>query len=204
MLLLLSLGGCYKAQVLGEYYLGGYYFLNPYQGYEKLVYVTSDETDIEFYGEGRYSTIHKGYVSVNSNDHYLWESDIVHFTTLDGQYKMHVYMQVARYESSNYLSIAWRDNHSDTAGYIRAGTGNNLPLSPDNLMPQNKFLDSLCIRENVYYDVYVDSAYARRGLLEPIDSSFVYPTIIYYNTTNGILKLDFNNNSTWELSHIEN
>jgi hypothetical protein len=202
--LLVGNGGCQKTQLLGEYYLDDFYYSNPYQGYEKLVFKSSHKTEINFLGEGRYSTIHKAYVSVNSNDYYLWESDIVSYISGNDQYRISVYMKASKYESENRLIQGWRDYLSDTTGFVGASTANRLPLNQHNLLSQNRFLDSLVVGEKVYHNVYVDSTRVFRENMQPIDSSFFFPTIIYYNTTEGILKFDFNDGSTWELSHIEN
>jgi len=206
ILLLLSVGGCSKTQILGEYYLGELYSQNPYNGFETLVYKSSEGTLITFTGTGRKTTVYENKVSVNSNDYYIIEKDYMNLEESDGNYSMGIVLEPynGEYNDPASIGIGWRDYVSDSSGSLTANSHFRIPLSEQNLEPEQLFFDSLLVLNKIYYNVYSDQATTYQAYEGQSLWAFVLPTVFYYNTTEGILKIDFNDGSTWELSHIEN
>lgn len=192
---------CQKTQLLGEYYLGDLIYENPYQGYETLVFKTSDDITLKFSGEGRQSHIHESRPSVNSNDYFIWEDNYTKFTDLDDQYDLTITMGLTMQTPAG-MGVRWHDYVSDTGGYLGAAAYYRLPLNKQNLQSGSIFYDSLFILGTMYYNVYVDSMTQYREFQKPIDTSYIMPTVLFYNTTQGILKIDFNDSSSWKLKEI--
>jgi len=206
ILLLLSLGGCSKTQVLGEYYLGDLYYQNPYNGFETLVFKSSEGTLITFACTGRKTTVYENKVSVNSNDYYIIEKDYMSLEGSDGNYSMTIFLEPYNgyYNKPANIGIGWRDYVSDSLGSLTARSHFKIPLSEQNLEPEQLFFDSLLVLNKIYYNVYSDQATTYQAYEGQPLWAFVLPKVFYYNTTEGILKIDFDDGSTWELSHIEN
>ena len=75
-----------------------------------------------------------------------------------------------------------------------------LPLSRENLFDKNIFSDSLLINNKWYYDVFIDSMYNFAQCSAP--DIHIYATWCYYSPSDGMIKLDFSDGSSWELKEI--
>lgn len=206
VLLLFYLGGCQKTQILGEYYLGDLYYQNPYNGYETLVFKSSEGTLITFTGTGRITTVYEQKISINSNDYYIQEKDYMSLEGSDGNYSMGIGLESfgGHYKDPANIGMGWRHYVLDTLGNLTANSHFTIPLNKHILEADQMFYDSLLISNKVYYNVFSDETNQYIGSGLPPDTSLAMPEFFYYNKTYGILKLDFNDGSTWELSHIEN
>jgi hypothetical protein len=196
---------CQKTQVLGEYHLGDLYYENPYNGYETLVFESSEGILFTFTGTGRKTSVYENKVSVNSNDYYVIEKDYMSLEDSDGNYSLGLGLTPYngyRNEPAT-IGMGWRDYVSDTQGSLTANSRFIIPLSKQNLESDQMFYDSMLVLNKIYYNVYADytNQYRAGGVLA--DTQFAMPEIFYYNRTDGILKIDFNDGSTWELQEIQ-
>jgi hypothetical protein len=203
--MILSISGCDPPQLLGEYYLGELYYECPYKGYETLVFKSSGGILISFMGTGRKATIQENKISVNSNDYYIIEKDYMSLENSDGNYSFTIGLTPYNgyYDSPAYIGLGWALRDSATDGDLTASSVFNIPLSRQNLDPDQIFYDSLMVLNDMYFDVYADSARQFRSNGMPINTSVPIPNLFYYNKAHGILKLDFNDGSTWELYEIQ-
>lgn len=193
---------CKKSNLIGEYYLGDLIYSNPYEGTEVLVFKSSDGGEYSFHCQGRSRTTYENLVSVNSNDYYIVESDYTTFIDSTNEYRFGILLKTSRSRQaelgiglSNYL-LEKGDNYTSDSKFY-------LPLDKNNLKDGQEYYDSIAINGKFYYYVFSDQCelYFQSGNSSDTNQLL---SVVYYNTAQGLVKLDFNNGVTWELEEIQN
>lgn len=202
LILIVFKTGCDKTDLIDEYYLGDLIYSNPYEGTEILVYKSSDGGEYSFHCQGRSRTTYENLVSVNTNDYYIVESDYTTFIDSTNEYRFGILLETSRSRQaelgiglSNYL-LEKGDNYTSNSKFY-------LPLDKNNLKDGQEYYDSININGMYYYQVFSDPCelYFQSG--NSSDTSQLL-SIVYYNTAQGLVKLDFTNGVTWELEEIQN
>jgi hypothetical protein len=193
---------CKKSNLIGEYYLGDLIYSNPYQGTEMLIYKSSDGKEYSFKCLSRSRTTYESTVSVNSNDYYITEHDYTYFIDSTNEYRFGIVLKTNRYNQaemgiglSNYL-LGKEDNYTSNSMFY-------LPLDKNNLKDGQEYHDSIAINGMFYYCVFSDQCelYFQSGNSSDTNQLL---SVVYYNTAQGLVKLDFNNGVTWEIEEIQN
>ena len=210
LIILLSAGivfGCKKE--LGEFLLGSYKAYNPFKGNETLVYKHSvSDSVFIFYGDGRYSELFE-YVPTNNPtiDYWVNEKNLCSFTTEDERYTLRIDMSTHWYASVEMYLVYNEQVRIDTL-YRRIVTY-YLPITKDAYTPQPSpyshrfYYDSLQIFDKYYTEVYADSSLLGGFLYHQYHlTPEVQPTAIYYTKTEGIIRIDFDDDSYWGLTEI--
>ena len=197
--------GCNKPKELGEFMLGDYKALNPFYGNETLVYKHSESDSVYmFYGDGRYSEVIENETTNNPiRDYWVNEKDYCSFTTQDEMYSLKINMHT--YGSSGaslFVYYYWKVG-IDTI--YRRGAELNLPLSVDNYNSDiyKFYIDSLRVFENCYKEVFGDSLLmGGYSITKNIHTTAIYPTKFYYTKTDGIIQIDFNDDTYLGLTEV--
>ena len=196
--------GCNKPKELGEFLLGDYKALNPFNGSESLVYKHSESDSlIMFYGDGRFSEVIETEVTNNPTTNY-WvnERDYCSFTTQDEMYSLVIRMSTHGNGASLYVYY-YEQVSVDTI--FRRGAELNLPLSADDYNSDiyKFYIDSLQVFENCYKEVFGDSLLmGGYSITKNFLTTAIYPTKFYYTKTDGIIRIDFNDDSYWGLTEV--
>lgn len=193
MLTAITLLSCKKE--LGEYLVGSYGVYNPFNGYETLLFQTSNEDTIRFYGNGRYSEFVDNYEG-DSRDYWVNEIDICWFSTSDEKYSLQFMLDSYEDHGVNMTLIFYEQIGQDTF-FFASSHYSELPPTEDMFLPK-EYLDSLQVFDKCYYDVYAD--YSLGTPISP--TTDVRPTTIYYTMDAGIIRIDFEDDSVWGLTEI--
>ena len=189
-LLILLTTSCNKDRLIGEYYFTEeMYEQIPFEGNETLIFIDSDSSNIVLLGGERMNQISKQYECINCSDYYYFESAWISFT--NDLYKLSLSMGASPINRFSY---------GLTIGETGFGCNyyNNLPLSKDNLYGNQMFYDSIIVNNSTYYNVFADTL-THTGII-PINP---YPVFCYYSTEYGVIKIDFSDDTYWELKNIE-
>lgn len=182
-----------------EYYLGSLKNMNPYNGNEVLIYNNSTGDDIIFNGNGRNNWLntfdHNGEcVKVEIDDCIYWDSEY--------DYRIIISLRPTTFYQSAYLSIDLSDYTYNESWHYRSLINFNIPLDKDNLDVDQFYYDSLLVNNTMQYDVF--SAIPKLGSAKEVLMDTIHPSMIYYNITSGLITVDFDDGSTWELKEIIN
>lgn len=189
-----------------EYYLGSLKYMNPYSGSETIIFSKDDKEDITFEGQFRSSTMNTTYPNNSSDICESIEFDDCKFREENDQFVFFIFLRPTTNNVSAHLSLVFKnysyDNKSIVYEYIIEF---NIPLDRDNLRPDQIYYDSLQINNSIQYEVYaaVPDPYKSSHRTDIIDT-IIEPNRFYYNIQNGLLKIDFDDGSTWELKEILN
>ena len=181
LIVLALVEGCSKGKLGSSYLIGEENKAqNPFNGGEKLTYITNEGEQIIFLVNERDNIKHEVLESINSKDYYIVEVDKTYFRS-DGVFSFFIQME-GQYDPyvKFYISI------NDQDGF-RYETG--LPLSKEN----TPFVDSLLIMGNWEKDVFYFE--------KEQEENRAYK--MYYSTKNGIVHIDFSDGGFWELESIE-
>jgi hypothetical protein len=185
-----------------EYFLGDLIYTNPYQGSETLIYYKSDGDSLIFKGQGRYNSVTK---ASRNNECYEIELDDCYFDDIHEKYKLVIRLRPATDHGVAEISLDVQDYFYSDRWHFNSKSYFNLPLSADNMKPDQEYFDSLLILNQYYYDVYVGSTILdRTPTTKENMADTIHPSFIYYNIELGIVKIDFDDGSTWELKEILN
>ncbi len=192
--------GCEKNNILNEYSLGNLIYSNPYQGTEVLVFNSSMGDVYSFHGNGRYRNTFEHYESVNSNDIYTTEEDYCSFIDDANNYSIFISMKTYKSYPPTFSFSFYNFIREKTSDY-GAISHFILPLSIENLEGEQEYYDSIAIGGKHYYQVFSDSCEIYFPNNDKIDTSF-YLSKLYYNITDGLIKLSFSNGTDWELKEV--
>lgn len=163
----------------------------PFYGSEIVQFLWNDSL-IELQCMERDNHTNEGLAGINTNDYYIWETDNTFFENED--YKLWYSLDTKTvWYTHDRFGIVWQDKVIDqyaVAGFI-------LPLDTDYLEDNQGFLEQLTIQGKDYRSVFYD--------LEEIDSSstgIMKPYAFYYTKEAGLIRLDFQDGSSWELKEI--
>lgn len=194
--------GCNKPKELGEFLLGSYKAYNPLNGDETLVYKHSVNDSVYlFYGDGRYSEFFE-FVPTNNTtiDYWVNERDLCSFTTEDERYTLRIDMSTHWYAHVEMYLEYNEQVRIDTLYHKVAYY--YLPLSKEEYDPRFYF-DSLQIFDKYYTEVYADSNLFGGFLYHQYHlTPEIQPSVIYYTKTEGIVRIDFDDDSFWGLMEI--
>ena len=175
--------GCFKDKIDGEKLLSNEMKnQNPYQENNKLYFESDSAKEYIFQVSSRTIEFLE-YQHGNYAPNYLIELEktIIYSLDTSQQYSFRLEMGSAFGPKLNILFYPIVEN--GMSAYF------DLPLS--NASPQ--YVDSVYVNEKWHYGVYV--------VEKPKEESSAYK--LYYSTELGIIKIDFSDDSTWELMKIE-
>ncbi len=193
--------GCRKKEI-GKYHLGNLKDQNPFIGNETLIFISSDDDSIVFFGNGRYNKITRSKPHTSQERYYENEMDLCSFIEKDNNYELIIDLQTHLSDVSQmflrYIETMQLSNETCTYYTTRL---NKLPLSE---LPWQKghYIDSLKVLNKYYYDVYADSSLLTDGSGNYNCSSQNQATAIFYTTTHGIVKIDFEDGTSWGLKEV--
>ncbi len=180
-LLVLIISSCIKSGTQNEYLLSDEMKdQNPFLGGEKLYFWTDSSEQIIYNVNARDNKVHKYYNGNNTNIWDLYEVERMNLS-YDQETEFHFEMLRNGYFKFK-IDMYYKDKRGRQFEF-------RLPLNRENEI----FIDSLFIREILYRNIYV----CEKDTLK----NKAYR--LYYTTENGIIKVDFSDNSSVELDKIE-
>ena len=197
--------GCKKE--LGVYPLNEMKDENPYKGSETLKYLDNNGDTIIFHGNGRYTQEFHSEVDYGRNgEYFVNELDRCSFTEDENNYELFIQLASRTRFIANsrrktmtgyYMDLEFIDQseptNTDCASYV---TGVPLPII--DLKDSDFFYDSLLVNGIYYYDVVLFSD--NSILLYDGDCSERFRAdSIFYCISDGIIKLTFTNNNSWNI-----
>jgi hypothetical protein len=202
IVLFFIISGCKKE--LGVFLLNEMKNENPYTGDETLKYLSNNGDTIVLQGNGRYSEEFYSDNYYNDDKYYVNEKDKCSFIDKESNYELFIELTsrtVSFHQASqpdartSYLmDIKFKDqsgNNTTDCRSISSSVG--LPIIYNH--GKDFFYDSLLVNEKYYYDVVRISYFLYDGLC----TERLKADTAYFCKSNGIIKLSFNNNITWEL-----
>ena len=187
---LLLLSSCKKE--LGVHLLGDLKNQNPYNGSETIVFIDSANGDsLVFLGNGRDSYRIHTPSETSIEKYYVNEMDTCCFIEQNNKYRFYIYL-ASRYDEDGLIDISF--NNDNCKSHI---TSRRIPL-----FVTRPYIDSLFVHDKYYYKVIVDSSLLHQNIGESNCNNSVLPYSIYYTTTHGIIKINFEDSTSWELKSL--
>jgi len=183
-----------------EYLLGDLIIYNPLNGSETLILIDSDGVEYSFIGKGRRNWLSEseGYEGCE-----IIEMDNTVFSESNENYTIMINVRPSTYyRSVPDIVIYFMDYTYSASHHYRSHISLDIPLDKNNLGVDQYYYDSLLIQNTMAYDVFAavpQHSSAKEALLDTI-----HPSLIYYNADYGVVKIDFDDDSTWELKEILN
>jgi hypothetical protein len=203
VVLLLILSSCKKK--CEEYYLGSLKNMNPYTGTEALIFNTTTGNEIVFNGQGRSTRMNTTGPNYSGDICESIEFDNCYFEEENGLFDFKIYLRPTTSNVQAHLDLIFKNYSYDSKSYIYEYQVNfEIPLDKNNLGADQIYYDSLLIYNTLQYNVFADtpSPYKSIPLKEVVIDTIIQPSLIYYNIHNGLIKVDFDDGSTWELKEI--
>ena len=191
-----------KEELVGEFLLGNLVCTNPYNGYETLIYQSTDNDIIRFIGNGRTKVTQKYYTDYYKDRYYIIEVDNCYFLEKNENYEMKITIHSSYSIPHYHLVLRLFDFQSFEYSYYLSLSSYTIPLSDQNLKPYQVHLDSLFVLNKYYYHVFVDTTRLSKSNNIVTRNDSIHPTIFYYNKSHGMLKIDFTDSTSWELKEI--
>ena len=192
-----------KEELLGEFLLGNLIYTNPLSGHEILVFQNTESNEIiRFIGNGRTRITEKCYIDYYKNQYYIVETDNCIFNGENINYKLTITIKSDHYYPHYLLVLRLFDFQSSEFDYFTSFSHFKLPLNDNNLRSDQIRLDSLYIQNRYYYDVFIDTSWCSVTIKPLNRNDSMYAPVFYYNTTHGMLKIDFTDSTSWELKEI--
>ncbi len=185
-----------------EYFIGGLTIYNPMSGNETLKYSDSTGAEIAFEGNGRNVWMT---TSDYSGECYESENDDCIFWDSQGDYRFIIRIRPTTFHTDAYLSVEMSDYTYNDNWHYSSLVIFNLPLDKNNLADDQTFYDSLKVNNKMCYDVYAGTPKITTiPTLKSIELDTVLPSMLYYNSSSALVKVDFDDGSSWELKEILN
>jgi hypothetical protein len=164
----------------------------PFKGTEAVTYLHNDSI-ISLTCDYRKDTTWQGTGGVNTNDFYIWESDKTKF---EGENYTIFYSLQSRWEwiSNDFFSVTWHDKVNN----LYANSYFILPLDTDYLDYSQGYLEQMTVLGTDYHSVFYDSLVADTA--SPV---LTKPIALFYSKEAGLIRLDFQDGSSWQLKEIE-
>ena len=191
--------GCKKE--IDEFLLGDFKKQNPYIGNETLIFINEIGETIVFDGEGRYSETFRTESESNPKRYYTNELDKCVFESRNGDYKFEIVLTTHK-DRAFQMSIKIFRIINQPSHWCYCYSLYYQALQ-NYYGRQDMYLDSLQVLDKMYYDIMVDSSLSISTSL-PDDSCHRFVSNLFYTTNNGIIRLDFDDDSIWELKEILN
>jgi len=198
-ILILFSDGCKKDKLLGEYLLGDLKNQNPFNGTETIIFLDNNNDSIVFFGDGRSSELVESKPDKFREDYYLNELDYCSFIEKNDTYELLIRLGNYYSHAADLVLELTRVVKPDQIRCPCSATL-NIPLM-DSYINSTHYLDSLSVLDQNYYNVFVDSTIYIGNANNCLDQ--IAPKAIFYTTTHGIIKLDFEDGNTWKLESIE-
>lgn len=198
LLSLIIFEGCNKE--IGEFLLGDLKNENPFTGTETLIYIDSNGDSIVFNGDGRYSELFHTEPHYGKEDYYVNEGDYCSFTELHEKYKISIYLQ-SHLNTALEMQLRITDMVYPEGDTCNSYTYFNIPLM-ENLWHTRFYLDTLFVLDRYYHNVFVDSSMLYSCTNKYNFGKLNKAVAIFYTTTDGIIKIDFEDDTSWELKEI--
>jgi len=161
----------------------------PFNGKEEISFINNNGDETILIAGDRVDEIHKEFDCINCKDYYYIETEKI-------QIKNELYEIGLELIAADQCSLSIRFALEDiNFGCVFA----NLPLSENSLKHDETYYDSLIINNKAYYEIYGDTLLHHEGNI-PINP---YPTLIFYSTNFGVVKIDFSDGSYWELDKVD-
>ena len=192
LFILLIFSGC-KPALLGEFLLTEEEKeAVPFKGSETLKYIYHDSI-ISLSCNYRKDTTFQATGGVMTDDYYIWETDEIGFE--GGDFEIFYSLQ-SREEWYSYdrFNIHWKDDVNN----LYANSSFILPLDTDYLDYSQGYLELMTVHGIDYRSVFYDSLKVDTASIGPST-----PIVLFYNKDAGIIRLDFQDGSSWELKEIE-
>ncbi len=192
--------GCRKKEI-GKYHLGDLKNQNPFTGYETLIFINSDDDSIVFFGNGRYSEIIHTKPHTSQERYYENERDLCSFIEKDNNYEITIDLQTHLSDISEIYLHFIKTIHPDSATCTYWNRFNKLPLSQ---LPWQvgHYIDSINVLGKYYCNVYADSSLLTYGSGSYSCSNQNKVTTLFYTVTHGIIKIDFEDSTSWGLKEV--
>ena len=190
--------GCKKECI--EYKLGDLTQCNPLNGTETILFVDSLGNEYSFIGEGRRIII---YSSDYNGECYEIEGDNCIHQESENKYRLKIGLRPITFHDPAYLFIVLSDYRYNDKWHYDSRVDFNIPLDKNNLDDNQLYFDSLLVNNTIQYDVFAGvpdlhtTPTTKQTLLDT-----VHPSMFYYNNQSGLVKVDFDNGTTWELKEI--
>ena len=184
--------GC-KPALLGEFLLSDEEKETvPFKGTETVTYMHND-TLISLVCEYRKDTTTEATDGAFTNDYYISETDK---TMFKGDSFDIIYYLQAKWEwySFDYIGIQWHDKGNALYG----GTSFIIPLDTDYLKDSQGYLEKMTVLGTVCQSVFYDSLE-----VDTSSSGQKKPIAFFYSKDAGLIRMDFQDGSSWELKEIE-
>lgn len=160
----------------------------PFQGFETISFINDSANIINLIAENRQNKIDETFECINCKDYYT--SEIESIVLKNNLYSISLTMGASK-NSAFYIDFKYGEE-----GFSCAYT--SLPLAKLTLQNGQMFYDSIVVNNKTYSDVFADTI-THTGKIQ----SDPYPTYCYYSTEYGVIKIDFSNETSWELEKIE-
>lgn len=175
---------CYKRGVAAEYLLTDEMKgQNPFSGYEMLYFISDSGEQFILHGTGRKNQVHEVPVGQDINYYNLIEVDLLSFNSdiSEDHYGFRMDMTGNRNPRKYRIDFTYAERGM-TAFF-------DLPMTKEN----TQYVDSINIMEQWYYDVFINE----------VEKNDDRAYKLYYSTEYGVVKIDFSDDSYWELEKIE-
>ncbi len=156
---------------------------NPYHKQDKLYFESNNAKEYILDVSFRTNEIFE-YQNGNYATNYLVELEKTSINSLDTSQQCGFWLEMVGYDRPPRLTL-----YFDPPSKVGMTAYFDLPLNKD----RPEFVDSVYINEKWHYGVYVEEN-------AKVDSNAYR---LYYSTELGIIKIDFSDDSTWELKKIE-
>lgn len=196
LLSIFLLARCETEEILDEYYLGDLVNTNPYTGNEDIVFLSSKGDTILLIGKGRTFSREEILLTTEPVTRMIYETDITNFIQEKGDFEFLIYLGTY----TRYPLLGFRFSNFDIQDSVEylSESRYKLPLTVANLEPEQWHYDSLFIHDKYYFKVFADSAELKGPYQRETNLSDAQPIIFYYSITDGLLKVDFDDDSNWE------
>ena len=189
-----------------EYSLGNLIYSNPYSGSETIVFVKTDGDSLVFNGEGRYRSSAR---TEYTGDCYISEIDYCMFMESEGRYRIFLQLSPTSFHDPARMFLQVSDYTYNERWHYSSMVELLLPFSEENLIEDQLYFDSLMVIDKYYYNVYTSKTGLDRSptrpptsYIPPIHSDTIHPSILYYTIDYGLIKVDFEDSTSWELKEI--
>lgn len=200
LLISISFNACRKKE-LGENLLGELKNQNPFDGTEVLLYIDDDNDTTTFIGNGRFSEIFHYKPTHDKDNYYVNERDVCYFISQEGSYELMIYMS-SFIASGAELTLSLIKSNSSNIQECKSYTS-QFALPIINYYEDTRFLiDSMMVNSSYYYNVLVDSSLLHQS--QPGGDCYTtnLPISIFYTISHGIIKINFEDGTKWELVKI--
>lgn len=190
--------GCTKDKPV-EFLLGLNKEMNPYTGYETLVFKNDQGDSLIFKGNGRHSHHYEYEPSGTPYGHWINETDICTFIETQNRYFFEINLGSHAGSGFSMRFIFYQTNeqlNDDCYWY----TSNLHSYFNAYSEPQASYIDSMVVLNTTYYNIITDSTYWGSHLAP--DGCEKYISTTHYSKESGFIKLDFQDGDSWGLVKV--